>query len=205
MSKHFFLSRITGANLLCNITLLLLIFSSLYIQAQDNTKQELLKEDLRLNRLSGTFIKTGQVPGPEHTMLDQIIGRWINEGQTIGSANVPAVKIVTSDVYEWAPGGFFVIHYAYGYAGKENGGAIEIIGYDKESKKYVSYCFDSNGILTLEELMISKNAVSSLGKNTRCNGVFSDDGNILTVHHERSEDGGKTWLPTMDVKLVKIK
>jgi len=205
MNKHFSLTRITGTNLLCNITLMLLIFSSLHIQAQDNTKQKPPKEDLRLNRLSGTFIKAGQVPGPEHKMLDQIIGRWINEGQTIASANAPAVKIVTSDVYEWAPGGFFVIHYAYGHAGKEYGGAIEIIGYDQESKKYIAYCFDSNGILTQEELMISKNAVASLGKHTRCNGMFSDDGNTLTVHHERSEDGGKTWLPTMDVKLVKIK
>jgi hypothetical protein len=29
----------------------------------------------------------------------------------------PSVKILTSDVYEWMPGGFFVLHTCAGYLG----------------------------------------------------------------------------------------
>ena len=49
-------------------------------------------------------------PGAEHKLLDVFIGKWINEGHTAASADAPSVKILTSDVYEWVPGGFFVLH-----------------------------------------------------------------------------------------------
>jgi hypothetical protein len=39
-------------------------------------------------------------PGPEHKFLDVFIGKWINEGHTIATADVQSVKILTSDVYE---------------------------------------------------------------------------------------------------------
>jgi hypothetical protein len=47
----------------------------------------------------------------------------------------PESKILVSDVYEWAPGRFFVIHPAYGRIGV---GGVEIIGYDTASQKYRS-------------------------------------------------------------------
>jgi hypothetical protein len=31
-----------------------------------------------------------------------------------GTQDIPSVPILTSDVYEWEPGGFFVVHSAYG-------------------------------------------------------------------------------------------
>lgn len=54
---------------------------------------------------------TNQLPkaGPEHQRLEVFIGKWINEGHTIATADAPAVPILTSDVYEWMPGGFFVL------------------------------------------------------------------------------------------------
>lgn len=48
--------------------------------------------------------------GPHHEALDAWVGRWINEGHVIDDDGRPGPKIVTSDVYEWAPGGFFVLH-----------------------------------------------------------------------------------------------
>ena len=46
-----------------------------------------------------------------HQALAVLIGKWINEGHTTGTAEIPSVPILTGDVYEWAPGGFFVVHY----------------------------------------------------------------------------------------------
>ena len=60
-----------------------------------------------------------EVPGsaPEHRRLDVFIGKWINEGETVATPDVPAARIVTSDVYEWIPGRFSVLHTAYGRIG----------------------------------------------------------------------------------------
>ena len=63
-------------------------------------------------------------PGPEHKRLDVFIGKWINEGYTVEAPGSPSVKIITSDVYGWMPGGFFVLHTAYGRIGNMNVGEI---------------------------------------------------------------------------------
>src|SRR5688572_17140303 len=91
-------------------------------------------------------------PGPEHKLLDVLIGKWINEGHTIATADAPSVKILSSDVYEWAPGGFFVLHYAYGLIGNLSVGGIEILSYDAASQKYRSDFFDSQGNISLHKL-----------------------------------------------------
>jgi hypothetical protein len=52
------------------------------------------------------------------------IGRWINEGHTIDERGNPGMRIITSDIYEWAPGGFFVLHTAHGRIGEFGGGAV---------------------------------------------------------------------------------
>ena len=53
-----------------------------------------------------------------HQALAVLIGKWINEGHATGTAEIPPVLILTSDVYEWAPGGFFVVHSAFGKIGE---------------------------------------------------------------------------------------
>jgi hypothetical protein len=65
-------------------------------------------------------------PGPEHRLLGIFIGKWINEGQTIVSGDIPVIKILTSDVYEWMLGRFFVLHTAYGRIGSMDVGGTEI-------------------------------------------------------------------------------
>ena len=51
---------------------------------------------------------------PELERLNVFIGRWLTEGETVAEDSAPAAPIVASDVYEWAPGGHFVMHPAYG-------------------------------------------------------------------------------------------
>jgi hypothetical protein len=78
-----------------------------------------------------------------HQELTALIGKWINEGHTIGSGEIPPVPILTSDVYEWAPGGFFVVHSAFGRIGETAVGGVEIIGVDGDA--YRSTFYDSFG------------------------------------------------------------
>ncbi len=142
-------------------------------------------------------------PGPEHQLLGTLVGRWINEGQTVASEAAPALKILTSDVYEWMPGGFLVLHRAYGRIGDVDVGGTEIIGYDEASKKYRTHFFDSQGNITTEELTVRGDVWTWQGEATRATGTLSTDGRTLPVRHERSEDG-MNWLPAMDVTLSRV-
>jgi hypothetical protein len=45
--------------------------------------------------------RAAPVRDDRHRALEVLIGKWINEGRT---AAVPSAPILTSDVYEWAPG-----------------------------------------------------------------------------------------------------
>lgn len=143
------------------------------------------------------------LPGPKNKLVALFIGRWITEGQTIAGANASSVKIHSSDIYEWAPGGFFVVHTAYGRIGSVDAGGVEIISYDKATGKYQSHFYDSQGNIRTDQLSVNGNVWKWQGKKTRCTGVFSENGKILTAHHERSDDGVH-WVPSMDVILTKV-
>jgi hypothetical protein len=142
-------------------------------------------------------------PEPEHKLLDIFIGKWMNQGQTIASAGTPAVKILTSDMYEWVPGGFFVLHTAYGRIGNVDVGGTEIISYDGASKKYRSHFFDSQGNISMHELTERSGMWTWQGEKTRCTAVFSDNGKTQTAHHERLDESGN-WVPAMDVVLTRV-
>ena len=160
--------------------------------------------DVKLDRLTGTNVSAELKKKNELKALDRIVGRWINNGKTIATENEPAMDITTSDVYEWVPGKQFVIHYAYGKAGSETGGAVEIIGYDGKSKKYKLYSFDSYGMISEEESTIQDSVWLSQGKRTRCTLEFKNDNNVAYGHHERLDDDGKTWKPSMEIVLTKV-
>ena len=142
-------------------------------------------------------------PGPEHARLNIFIGQWINEGYTVASADAPAVKILTSDVYAWMPGGFFVLHTAYGRIGEQDVGGTEIIGYDAARKKYLSYFYNSQGSFTISEFTIQGDVCTWTEEKTRCTAYFTEQGKVQTAHHEQLNEAGQ-WEPSMNVTLIKV-
>src|ERR1700685_2513708 len=68
-----------------------------------------------------------------HQALAVLIGNWINEGATVATADIPSVPIRTSDVYEWVPGGFFVVHTAFGKIGDTSVGGASTLGVDGDA------------------------------------------------------------------------
>ena len=103
-------------------------------------------------RRTGTWSPEARGPGPEHRRLEAFIGKWINEGETIATPDAPAARILTSDVCESVPGGFFVFHTAYGRLGDLDLGGVELLGYDQERGVYTSHFFDSQGHVTVDDL-----------------------------------------------------
>jgi hypothetical protein len=141
-------------------------------------------------------------PGPEHSRLDVFIGKWILQGKTTAGEGAPSLAIRTSDTYEWMPGGFFVLHLAYGLIGNIPPGGTEIIGYEVGEEKYRSQFFDSQGNITTHELALEDGNWTWQGESTRCTVAFSEDGTTQTAHHERSNDGAN-WEPSMEVTVMK--
>ncbi len=146
----------------------------------------------------------GSGRGPQHEALDAWVGRWINEGHTINDDGTPGPTITTSDVYEWAPGGFFILHSAYGRIGEFDVGGVELIGYDETSGDYRSHFFDSQGNVTVSSLVARGDTWTYQGDTTRSTVEFSDDHRVQTVLHERTDDG-TTYRPSMRVTLVRVR
>jgi hypothetical protein len=154
-----------------------------------------------------TMVKA--VPGKEHERLSVFVGNWRTEGQTIASPDAPSVPILSSDIYEWLPGNFFVVHRWDSTIGDVKAAGIEIIGYDAANGNYRTHFFDNDGNAGSEELTTRDHTWTWIGKQVmgaewhRCTSVVSDDGNTMSARHERSTDG-KRWSPWMDVTLRRI-
>jgi hypothetical protein len=153
-------------------------------------------------------VATGTVrlaqPGPQIKRLAVLLGRWLNEGHIVDADGTPGDSIFASDIYEWTPGGFFVIHHAYGRIGDVGVGGIEIIGYDPTTGAFRTHFFDSHGN-TSQQTLTPQGDDTWLweGGGTRCTGVLSDRGRTMAAHHERRTEDG-SWVPSMEVVLTKI-
>ena len=75
-------------------------------------------------------------PIPELERLNVFIGRWLTEGETVAEDSAPAAPIIAGDVYEWVPGGHFVMHPAYGRIGSMAVGGLEVIGFDASTGSF---------------------------------------------------------------------
>jgi Protein of unknown function (DUF1579) len=152
---------------------------------------------------TGTWQADAPGPGPEHRRLEAFIGKRINEGETVATPDAPAAKILTSDVYEWIPGRFAVLHTACGRLADLDVGGVEILGYDAESGRYTSHFFDSQGHVTVDELVYDDGRWMWIGERIRTTAEFSDDGSVQHALHEQSDDGVE-WRLAMVVTLRKI-
>jgi Protein of unknown function (DUF1579) len=157
---------------------------------------------------AATAVATARVtntarPAPELKRLEVFIGRWITEGETAGSPEAAPLQIVASDVYQWTPGGHFVMHPAYGRIGSVDVGGLEVIGHDPATDQYRTHFFDSQGNISTQTLSYRGGTWTWQGAHARCTGVFTEGGKMLTARHERSDDGIH-WVPSMTVTLRKV-
>jgi len=142
-------------------------------------------------------------PIPELERLNVFIGRWLTEGETVAEDSAPAAPIIASDVYEWAPGGHFVMHPTYGRIGSMAVGGLEVIGFDASTGQFQTYFFDSEGNTVRRTLSNRDGVWTSQRPHVRCRAEFSGDGRTLTAHHERSDDG-EHWKSSITVTLRKM-
>lgn len=144
-------------------------------------------------------------PDPAMERLNVFVGKWNTEGvikaSPSGEGATDQLKAV--DIYEWLPGGYFLIHHVDGHMGKDEVKAIEIIGYDASSQSYTTQSYDNQGNINAYQANLLDRTWTILGKSERFTGMFSEDNNTLTGSWELSNDG-KNWVQWMDIKLTKV-
>ena len=82
-------------------------------------------------------------PSPQTQRLGALVGRWRSEGHIVGEVPVP---ITGTDIYEWLPGGFFLVHRVDVVVGIQQVQALELIGeYDPATDSFTGRAYDADG------------------------------------------------------------
>jgi hypothetical protein len=169
---------------------------------------------------SDTYQQSGtpSAPGPELQRLDALVGRWRSHGHIIGD---PAVPITGTDIYEWLPGGFFLVHHVDVLIGQQKVQALELIGeYDPTTDTFTARAYDNLGAITVMRARVDEHGVwtftgggdvapvarpaaDDAGGAVRSTLTVDADGSAMTARWERSDDG-VSWQPWMDISFTRM-
>ena len=157
-------------------------------------------------------------PGPEIRRLGALVGRWRTEGHVIAE---PPVPVTGTDIYEWLPGGFFLVHHVDVVVGAQPVQALEIIGeYDPGTGTFACRAYDNEGSVTLMRARVDDEGVwtftgggdvaqvalpesADVPGAVRSTLTVSDDRNTMTALWERT-DSQSVWQPWMDMTFTRM-
>lgn len=142
-------------------------------------------------------------PRPEVRRLQALVGRWHTTGRTRGTALASPAAIDATDEYEWLPGGS-LLHTVDARVGDETVSGAEIIGYDADSRCYLTQYFGTDGANSYQARLSVENGVLTWTMESgrdRFTGRFNQDRDVITGHWEQLRDG--SWQPWMDITLEK--
>lgn len=138
----------------------------------------------------------------EHEALQIFVGVWNTEGEIVGGPSGAAGKMTATDIYEWLPGGFFLVHRVDARMAGEPGRSLEIIGYDPGAQGYVSRSYDDQGVVLDFACSLEGKRWRITGATMRFDGEFSAGGTVLRGEwQQRGEDG--SWTSWMRIRLTK--
>lgn len=157
-------------------------------------------------------------PGPETRRLGALVGRWRSEGHVVGE---PPVPIEGTDIYEWLPGGFFLVHHVDVVVGDQPVQAIELIGeYDPAADSFTGRAYDNLGNVTIMHARVDDagawtftggDDVAPAARPSTADGsgavrstlTVSPDKSSMTARWERSDDGS-SWQPWMQMIFTRM-
>jgi hypothetical protein len=130
--------------------------------------------------------------GTDIAAWEPLIGSWASSGRTVGG-----VGIEGSDVYEWLPGGQFVVHRVDVRMGGEQVDVLEMIG-ERDGEAFLMRSFDNHGGTALMRATVDDAGVWTFaGPTERATLVVADS--TMSARWER-EVGG-VWEPWMDMEF----
>jgi Protein of unknown function (DUF1579) len=157
-------------------------------------------------------------PSPQTQRLGALVGRWRSQGHIIDD---PPVPIAGTDIYEWLPGGFFLVHHVDVVIGDQQVQALELIGpYDPASDAFTARAYDNLGNVTVMQARVDDQGVwrftgggdvaavarpasADASGAVRSTLTISPDRSGMTARWERSDDGA-SWQPWMDMTFTRM-
>jgi hypothetical protein len=133
----------------------------------------------------------------------------------------PPVPVTGTDIYEWLPGGFFLVHHVDVVVGDQKVQAIEIIGeYDQGTDSFTGRAYDNLGNVTIMHAKVDDHGVwtftgggdiaaaarpssADTSAGVRSTLTVSADNGSMTAKWERNDDGA-TWQPWMDMTFTRM-
>ncbi|RIQ19542.1 hypothetical protein [Jiangella rhizosphaerae] len=123
--------------------------------------------------------------------LDALVGAWRSEGETVEE---PVVRIEGSDVYEWLPGGHFLVHHVDVTLDGRRYQALEVFEGD------LARSYDSDGATgTMTVGVDSPGVVTLTGPDTRARLIVEAD--RMVARWERLD--GDEWRHWMDMRFTR--
>ncbi|MES2605865.1 MAG: DUF1579 family protein [Pseudomonadota bacterium] len=130
------------------------------------------------------------------------IGTWNTTGEVLATAAAPATTLSATDTYRWLPGKHFISHEADARFGGMPTRSMEVIGYDRATRKYQARSYDDQGNSEVFEVALKGKQWHITGELVRFSGKFSADNNQLTGLWEmKGKKAG--WQPWIKLKLVR--
>jgi hypothetical protein len=134
--------------------------------------------------------------------FDVFIGTWNTTGTVLETESGPAKTLSATDTYRWLPGKHFIAHDADARFGKQATRSMEVIGYDRASRKYLARSYDDQGGSELFEVALKGKQWSIIGASVRFKGKFDAKGSKLTGLWElKGKKSG--WQPWINLELVR--
>jgi hypothetical protein len=132
--------------------------------------------------------------------LAVLIGRWVSSGRTVARPGEPAVEIEGTDVYEWGPGRYVLVHRVDVRMGGEQVDVLEIIGPADAVGGYPMRAYDqAGGVVTMHATVDDAGVWTFAGETERATLTVAPDGSSMDAVWERSADGGNSWEHWMDM------
>lgn len=134
--------------------------------------------------------------------LERFVGIWNTSGEILETELGPATTLTATDVYRWLPGKHFIVHDVDARFGALPTRSMEVIGYDRASRKYWSRSYDDRGQSEQFELALNANKWTITGAAVRFSGRFSPDSDQLTGLWEL-KGGKRGWQPWIRLELIR--
>ena len=146
-----------------------------------------------------------QNPALKH--LEILVGDWNMELSNASFLPSSSDTVMGHVSFEWLQNGAFLIMYM-GNKPPNTPDAIWLISRDESNQNYAVLYYDTRKVSRIYEMSFS-NGIWKMWRNSpgfsqRFEGKFSDDGNIIAAHWEKSSNGS-IWEHDFDVTYKKVK
>jgi hypothetical protein len=146
-------------------------------------------------------------PNPSLKHLEILVGDWTMELSNASFLPSSSDTVTGHVSFEWLEGGAFLVMYM-GDKPPGTPDATWLMSRDESTPNYLVLYYDTRRVSRIYEMSFSK-GMWNMWRNSpdfsqRFEGKFSEDGNTITAHWEKSSSGS-TWEHDFDVTYTRVR